>query len=251
MNKNPGLFKLKKLLYTGTLFTFTFCLLTLLSSCNETFEPFTENDEAAFSIFGFLDASADTQWVRITPLRDQISQPTFKPEMTVTLQNLESGETFAMNDSLVLFPDGFHILNAWTPINIEPNQTYILKAEQPDGKQSRVTVSTPEDFPEPQLVYLDGAECDALLIIKDIERLADVIYRWYVQVNTPGIVYRRFLSVPFRSRIQQVSSSEHRVRVDFRRARRLAGRQLILPANTTVQILDRHILVAAGGPEWV
>ncbi|TVQ04901.1 MAG: hypothetical protein EA359_04900 [Balneolaceae bacterium] len=67
--------KLKKLLnrfeknnYSGILFTFAFSLFTftLFIACDEPFQPLLENNSAPFSIYGYLDATADTQWVRVT-----------------------------------------------------------------------------------------------------------------------------------------------------------------------------------------
>lgn len=167
MSNIPCISKFRKLLSAGILI-----LLLTFSSCYESFEPIIK-DKAAFSIQGFLDTSIDTQWVRLTPLRDQVSQPEFKPEMTVTLQNLENGETVTMNDSLILNPNGFHYLNVWTSMDIKSNHSYHLKTERPDGSESHVTVSIPDDFPTPLLHLPDdgGAEWN-----EEITSLEDIIY---------------------------------------------------------------------------
>ena len=44
----------------------------LLGSCDTAFDPFQENDYH-FSVFGFLDDAADSQFIRITPVRDSIA----------------------------------------------------------------------------------------------------------------------------------------------------------------------------------
>lgn len=142
----------------------TACFLVALSGCDESFQPLRENERHSFSIYGYLDASADTQWVRVTPVREQLEQPTSKPEMEVTLNRLQDGDTIVMNDSLLLFPDGFHVLNAWSATDIEPGQTYRLLAERPDGAVSSLTVTTPDDFPMPRL---DG-KCNVKLVIEGV-----------------------------------------------------------------------------------
>jgi len=53
----------------------------ILSACNEPFQAVGDDEAYTFSIYGYLDASVDTQWVRITPFRHQLSQPPEKPAM--------------------------------------------------------------------------------------------------------------------------------------------------------------------------
>lgn len=75
MNKND--LKVRNNLIYGSrtlaiLFTFAVSLLPcllFLTGCDQTFQPLQENNAAAFSMFGYLDASADRQTVRITPLQ--------------------------------------------------------------------------------------------------------------------------------------------------------------------------------------
>lgn len=76
------------------------CLLIFLVGCNQTFQPIKENEDVPLSIYGYLDATADTQWVRVTPVRDQLNQLPVKPEMHVTLEHVKSGNKTVMNDSL-------------------------------------------------------------------------------------------------------------------------------------------------------
>ena len=52
------------------LYVFTF--LIIFSACDPSFQPLEANDEFFFSMYGFLDAGADTQWVHITPIREQV-----------------------------------------------------------------------------------------------------------------------------------------------------------------------------------
>lgn len=252
MNKNPGLFKLIKLLYIGTLFFFVFSLIPLITSCNETFEPLIK-DEAAFSIQGFLDTSIDTQWVRLTPLREQVSQPEFKPEMTVTLENLEGGEAVTMNDSLILNPNGFHYLNAWTPMNVEPNHSYRLKAERPDGAVSHITVTIPEDFPTPVLHFQEEGGVGNLRI-SGVERLADVQSRWKVRIVAPesGWDFERIFWIPYRRLTSEIAPGEYQVRINPQRDSWYIGNQIVQPprGNLEIEIIRRQVYVASGGPEW-
>lgn len=237
------------------LFTFAFSLFTtLLSGCNQTFQPLQENSAAPFSMFGYLDASADTQTVRITPLQEQVNTLTERPEMHITLEHLGSGETTVLKDSLQQFylPGGYTALNSSTAMDIDFGETYRLTAERQDGASSSVIATIPEDFPQPQVIWNDGIGCYITLRITGVERVADVQYRMRVRITRPGLQFERSLSAPYRNLIQQTASNEYRVLMYLPRARSTAIDELgQLPANTDLDVLERHIFIASGGPEWI
>lgn len=91
---------------------FLSCSLSVVS-CNQTFEPFKENDMYFFTIFGYLDASADTQWVRIVLPRVQLDALAEVPEMQVTLENIETGQSVMMKDSLFASGSGMRKFLTW------------------------------------------------------------------------------------------------------------------------------------------
>jgi len=236
------------------LFMFYFCLVTccllFLSGCDEPFQPLQDNEAAPFSMYGYLDASADTQWVRVTPVREQLEMPPVKPEMHVTIEHPESGETVVMNDSLFLFPDGFHILNAWSATDkLQPGQTYRLRAERPDGATSGVTLTMPEDFPEPILEEIGGG-CSANLRIEGVERLADVQSKWHIRFFFSGRSEDRFFSIPYRSRTFEVEEGSYSVFISTSREQSEIAKQMVSTPDSS-RILSRRIFVASGGPEWI
>jgi hypothetical protein len=229
-------------------------LFILLISCDQNFEPLKENEISPFSMYGTLDASVDTQWVRVTPLQKQIGITLEKPEMHVTLEHLESGNTIAMKDSLLQFslPSGQNALNVQTNMEIDVGQSYQLRAARPDGATSSVTVTIPDDFPIPRVIprSLDG--CLVTLEITGVERLADVQYQMQVRITRPGLYFKRSLSVPYRSRAYQTAPEEYRVDVNINSARHRAMEVLGgLPANTKLEILEKYLFIASGGPGWV
>lgn len=233
------------------------CLLLALSGCDESFQPLQENDTAPFSIYGYLDASADTQWVRVTPVRDELNMPPVKPEMDVTLEHLQSDSTTVMNDSLFLSDAGFNFLNVWTTMDIKPGHSYRLKAERPDGLTSRATVTLPEEFPTPVLFdYGDG--CRALMRIEGVERLADVQSKWHVRILflvDGEVIFERegHYTIPHRDRATRVAAGAYTVFIDTRSERDEIMNQLFVPSGTAaqIQVLQRQLFVASGGPEWI
>jgi hypothetical protein len=66
------------------------CVAAVVAACDDSFEPI-EPSELAFSVFGYLDASAGTQWLRVMPIRPVkvTSQDTLAA--TVTLEHLGTG----------------------------------------------------------------------------------------------------------------------------------------------------------------
>lgn len=77
----------------------------LAAGCEHAFEPFQENEDADFSMFGYLDLNADTQWVRVMPVRQDLFLSPDPIDAAVTLEHLESGQIVTLNDSLFEFVD--------------------------------------------------------------------------------------------------------------------------------------------------
>lgn len=240
---------------------FSLILLCLIFtySCNQSFEPIKENDKYNFSMYGYLDASADTQWVRITPARDQVNQPPVKPEMQVMLENLQNSSTTVLNDSLFQFtnPSGFNVINAWTTTDIAPSQTYRLHAKRPDGRESEVTITLPEKFPNPSLIPQPGNECNGTLRIEGVKNLADVHARWQIKakfINEGRVIFEQeeFFIFPYMRFVNQLSSNEYEVFIDTERELGFRNSGALAPPGTVTEIdvISREIFVASGGPEW-
>lgn len=236
-------------------FTFLFSLFTtilLLSGCDQTFQPIQDNYHVPFSMFGYLDVSADTQWVRVTPVRHQIDISTDVPEMAVSVTDLKTGNSAAFNDSLFLYPDGRHILSAWNTTDIlKPEQTVRFKAERPDGAESHSTITFPPDFPTPRVEIYEESDL-VLLYIEGVERLVEVQVRALAHVKAPseGWDYIDVFRRPMR-RIYQTGTDAFRVQMT-------PGSKYVLNVrepragwdDLEVEYLDHQIFVASGGPEW-
>lgn len=234
-----------------TLACFFITCLLVQYGCDTPFQPHQENDRYTFSIYGYLDASVDTQWVRIFPARDQLETPPKKPEMKVTLEHLKSGKSAVMEDSLFQFirPTGFNVINAWTSMGLEPEETYQLKGERPDGKTSNVTVTLPEDFPTPYL-EITGDFFDRLYI-RGVDRLIDIQSRWFYRIYYgSGNIEDRIIINTYTDRAESSTPGEYSVRINHERDQDRARQQLILPATARAEFLGQQIFVASGGPEW-
>ena len=134
---------------TGRGLLLLFLLLVLAGCEEEPFEPI-EGNELVFSVYGFLDASADTQWVRVTSVRHSLlGSP--DPPATVTLEHLGTGEVTPLRDSLFVYSsltdvDGeLYARNFWTDVPMEPGATYRLTATRSDGVSATTTALIPQD----------------------------------------------------------------------------------------------------------
>ena len=262
--KNKGL---GNVLYRGSnsknplkvLHLFAFCLLTItltLFSCNETFEPFEENDQFNFTIYGYLDVSADTQWVRIAPVRGEFDMEAAIPEMTVQLEDLETEDVETMNQKLVQFGQGFNVINAWSKMEIFPERRYRLTAQTGQGRVSEVSVTTPEPFPVPKLLTISvpGFPTEYFLYMEEIEHIADVQSRWHYRVSTPFWEEERFHVFSLKPEVDKIDGAlgDYVVELDPETEKQLIMDDSIVMTlpDGQIEFLEHQIFVASAGPEW-
>jgi hypothetical protein len=126
----------------------------VVAACDDSFEPI-EPSELAFSVFGYLDASAGTQWLRVMPIRPVkvTSQDTLAA--TVTLEHLGTGRIIELRDSLFSFWslldrihgfDSTYLHNVWTPEEIEPGAAYRFSARREGKEPAEAVVEIPRDY---------------------------------------------------------------------------------------------------------
>lgn len=140
-------------------------------SCEPAFNPINSN-KGYYSIFGYLNASADTNYVRIEQLRDSMATDTpAELNAKVTLTNTTTGETVTLKDSLFSYYESGKAHNYYTTMNIEPEQQYRLEVAGPEGSSS-ATVTIPHQFPEPKVLV--NNEYRTTIGIPDMDRLIAV-----------------------------------------------------------------------------
>ena len=240
----------------------TFCLLLLALTtimvyhgCDASLDPIQENDQY-YSIFGYLDASADTQFVRIELLRD--SMFTGAPSninAEVTLTNTTTGQSSRMQDSVFSYADG-KAHNYYTTMDIEPNEMYRLEVNGQGGSSS-AEVQIPGTFPKPVLV--DDPEIGLYVEVKNIDRLVGVKLIYNSCVNCiceappppppcPEDPFIREMDFYYLPDTTNFSSQEVRVPIDSLDDREVIAEEY--PPSRDFTITNYELMVAAGTDQW-
>lgn len=227
------------LIMTGLLLLWLFIV-----GCNESFEPWEENNQYFFSIYGFLDASADTQWVRVMPVREEFFLDPDRPlDASVTLEHMESGESVIMNDSLFAYAHDVYVWNFWTTMNLQPEQTYRLTAKRPDAPAnhfSHAEVTLPPDFPVPVVLIATSSGESDMVFIEGVERLADVQTVYHGRDLSTGEV--RIKGISHRQDTSRTVSNGYQIPINPQEAsQELVG----FPP-----VFKKQVFVAAAGPDF-
>ncbi|MEX0647884.1 MAG: hypothetical protein WEA56_10410 [Balneolaceae bacterium] len=211
----------------------------LITGC-EPFEPLQENERHFFSVNGVLDASADTQWVRVMPVRESLNMEPGLPVPAVTLQHPESGDSVTMNDSLVDYRDGRYAYLFWTTMEVHPEQTYHLTVEG-DGQTSRAEATLPEDFPVPE--FRNPEFNGDILLVEQVKHLADVQVIYRLRFDGSGEIFEWVF--PHLQNSAFIPPDTYRASIN-------AGtmRTKIIESYCGFTVTERTVFVAAGGPDW-
>ena len=130
------------------LFLFTTCLMgamLLLSSCDDSVDAFI-GTEKPFTIWGFINAGADTQFVRVFPINDELLQDVREDiDARVFSTNLTTGERLEWNYENVQFDSLISGHVFWSGFRGVHEHRYRLEVVRSDGATSSVEVTMPPE----------------------------------------------------------------------------------------------------------
>lgn len=153
------------------------CVILLYTGCNPSFDPIKQDDRH-FSVFGYLNASADTQYVRIEKLRDDMPGDTPSDlDAKVTLTNLATNQTVTMRDSVFEYYLEGKAHNFYTTMDINPGQKYRLKVSGHESPVTSAEVTIPKAFSTPNVIVND--DYSTTVEIPDMNRLIEVKAVYY------------------------------------------------------------------------
>lgn len=222
---------------------------TILIGCENSFEPIKENDQYYFSIFGTLDASTDTQWVRVMPVRETKFTSPEPQNIRVTITEKSTGSVTVMEDSLFTLRDGYYAWIYWTTDDIKTGEDYLFEATNEEGKTSTVDVSVPENFPTPPVDYDEGDPV-AQIYVDGVERLVvtDIIF-YFRTISQEGVspLYNESIS-----QMDDIRTELDGTQVVYGYPGQ--GKGVINESYGTDRVSVRHewqeVQVISGGPGW-
>jgi hypothetical protein len=156
-------------------------VLLLTAACDDTFTPI-EASALRYSLYGYLDASADTQWIRVMPVRPLAVTSPEPLEERVTLEHLGTHRVVELRDSLFrqtstdpeLGGGAFYYHNFWTVEPIDPGATYRLTVTKAGSPAVETLIKVPPAYDleilvsqrqQPDLVHLTGLEHVGLVFL--------------------------------------------------------------------------------------
>ena len=221
----------------------------LLLGCDPTVQAIEASDQHHYSLFGILNPAQDTQWVRVEPLPPPTTGGAPRTlDATVALQNVETGQTWTLRDSLVeVFPDEPQH-NFWTTAPIAPGTSYRLVVRGADGDSTWATTTTPEAPPTTVVrgaIYLPCApevpEANLFTVrVRNVQALAALRVRYFQsfeeKVSYDFDWYREAIG----------SDSTYVAQINYYKNLRTTNRRIGQPC-----IADSgKVITAAGGPDW-
>jgi len=120
-----------------------FLISTALASCEADFDPF-EPGPLSFGVYGYLDTAADTQFVRIIPMRRLLERDGKGFLGNLTITNIGTSESFVARDSVVKLEDGTEALAYWVTLTPKPLESYRLDVIRDDGLTVTAQTRVPE-----------------------------------------------------------------------------------------------------------
>lgn len=210
-------------------------LAFFLAACDTSVEPFQESDRH-FSVGGVIDATVDTQFVRLSPLRRSAEGNSSPLEAEVTTTDLVTGEKTVWQDSAFsLIPSG-PAHNVWSTFDFQPGHTYHFTVRASDGRESNALVALPESFPD-VTIQIPPFSPTATINVTGVEKLADLRMIFCGRLQGGSITR---VDVPLIRRTSRFNLG-FTVRVEaFEEAERVG----------LEQVLWIRILAMSAGPEW-
>ena len=207
------------------------------AACSTEFDAGAESTRYV-SMWGTLDAGADTQFVRIGTVRETADPSTTPLDATVSLLRLATGDRAPFRDSLFRFESGFTANTSWTTAPVQPGERYRIDVVGPSGAETRATVTVPDDYPDPTL-DAGRCVCPSRVFVSGTDRLVDVVA---VYRNRESGTVRR---ISKRASIRRLGDSSFV-------AEAYSGDDAIAMGLSplAIGVLDATFVVANGSDDW-
>ena len=162
--------------------------VALLGACDTSLQPFAESD-LHFTLMGYLDSDADTQFVRVVPLRQVLDRNTPVPiDANVKTTDLMTGDQVVWSDSLTQFEDGTYGHVFWAVFRPQPEHRYRIEVRRSDGAVTSAETTLPP-LPDASATYtLDNRGVFFQPFIwPGVSNVIDVDVLYRVQIKPGGL----------------------------------------------------------------
>lgn len=192
-------------------------LLTALVSlgCEEAVNPVALTEEA-FSLYGFLDPTADRQAVRVFSIDGVLENTRAEPmDAVFKTRNLVTGDELVWRDSIITFDNrsvGHVFVGDFQPGFDTP---YELTVTSSDGRQTRVDIRTPADG-EARVANIASARSQVVVELEwtNVPRIIQTQSSYWVRVPFPDGTDTTTVRVDIRSgRVEENSDGSWRVTI--------------------------------------
>jgi hypothetical protein len=150
-------------------------IVLLGSGCDNTIDPFSGS--SPFSIYGYLDLSEQRQFIRVKDMNQPLLRDSTRTiDATVTLENLDNGRSYTMQDSVIAFGD-VYTHNFWADLTVEPGTEYRVTVTRSDGVTSQSSTRTPRAIaprPSPRAGHCLTTFTITLTGIRNAQRVREV-----------------------------------------------------------------------------
>lgn len=129
---------------------------SVLGGCDNTLNPISEG--TVYTLHGALNTTQDWQVIRVRNLKNPVTPGGTGPlDAQVTLENLATGATTQLQDSVVVF-DGVTTHNYGARIDVTPDTEYRVIVSGPDG-ENPATATTRTPKVKPAVALPDSGNC--------------------------------------------------------------------------------------------
>ncbi|WP_421773583.1 hypothetical protein [Gracilimonas sp.] len=222
-------------------------LSVLYGGCQNEFEPFEKTDKYVFSMNGYLDVHADTQWIRVMPIGETFLalDSAINPNQ-VRLTREVTGESVVLNDSLFTFSGDTYVWNYWSPDSIVTNEEYRITAIDSEGKQSSAVLRTASELAIPRIEYTqDFEEISVSGVVEDSLILLETRYivQAFVEVGCTPEREIRF------SHIEDITLGVNG-EYSFTSTNREAIAEKLDVGPFSFQVNERKLVIITAGENW-
>lgn len=183
---------------------FIACVLTLAligSGCDDSVNPILESNRK-ITLFATLDMNADTQFVRVVPIRGTIIEEFDPTRYWLRSTDLDNGSVVEWEDSLITFDNGAKGLVFYANLRVVPGHSYRIESAEMDSDiitsaltnippipQATVGQETVTRTITPQGFLLVGEQT---IQWSNLEREPLDVQRWYRFLRTSVSPFRDF-----------------------------------------------------------